>query len=300
MKARKSLYVLLAVKTVFMCSLGKAQHYDQPTHIPFQETTRVLWGDETSGKVHDSFYFMSDNIYQLIYGMAPGEVFRHSDRFPTLFATDAVYYVLSGTLLLNNPETGEVQRVNQGEAGFLRRNKWNYGFSYGAEPLRVLEFYIPPRSEPSPAEKPELSSPKYTQDQWIGRWPDSQQEAHRNFSTKVVRESDILWRLEGGKNQVLVGILVSTDHVTVGRIKLLPGRETDIRTHGGDAGLYLLEGALHVRLPEDKVDERGQTRWFDVKPGDGVYLPAGTRHQYYNPSDRPCTLIFGVSPRYLP
>ena len=276
------------------------ESFDQPTHIPFAQTTRIIWGDEISGKVHDSFYFATDKLNQLVYGLAPGDVFRHSDRFPTMFSMDTVYCVLSGTLLVNNPGTGEVQRVKPGEVGLIHRNNWNYGFSYGADPLRVLEFYVPPHSESSSVPEPELPDPKYVQDQWLGRWPDSQLAAEENSNIKVVRDADILWRLEGKqKNQVLVGVLVSTDHITVGRIELLPGRETDIRSHGGDLGLYLIEGELHVRFPDIEVDERGQTPWFDVKPADGVYLPPGTRHQYYNPSDQPCSFIFGVAPRYL-
>ena len=26
------------------------ESFDQPTHIPFAQTTRIIWGDETSGK----------------------------------------------------------------------------------------------------------------------------------------------------------------------------------------------------------------------------------------------------------
>ena len=143
-------------------------------------------------------------------------------------------------------------------------------------------------------------NPSNVQDQWLGRWPVALDEARRSAALKVVRESDILWRLEGEKQPVLVGIMASTDLITFGKIVLQPKQETEVRIHGGDAGLYLQEGELHVRLPGQKLDSRGQTRWFDVKAGDGVYLPEGTPHQYYNPSDRMTTVIFGVAPAYLP
>ncbi len=120
-------------------------------------------------------------------------------------------------------------------------------------------------------------------------------EAARDFTMTVLREPDLLWRLEGHDRQVLVAILVSTEHLTVGKINLLPGQRTDVQTHGGDESLYLLEGTLNVRVPENN----GQ-RWFELKPGDGFFLPEGAPHQYYNISDRPVTLIFGVAPRYLP
>ena len=48
---------------------------------------------------------------------------------------------------------------------------------------------------------------------------------------------------------------------------------------------------LHVYLP-DTHD------WFEVNPKDCVFLPEGTRHQYWNYGDLPVTFAFAVSPRY--
>jgi gentisate 1,2-dioxygenase len=76
---------------------------------------------------------------------------------------------------------------------------------------------------------------------------------------------------------------------------LLPGQRTDVQVHSGDESLYLLEGALNLLFPE----KEGQ-QWFELHPQDGFYIPAGAPHQYYNMTDRPATLIFGVAPRYLP
>ena len=46
--------------------------------------------------------------------------------------------------MLANPETGEIVRAEPGESVFFRRDTWHHGFSYGDEPLRVLEFFAPP------------------------------------------------------------------------------------------------------------------------------------------------------------
>ena len=67
-----------------------------------------------------------------------------------------------------------------------------------------------------------------------------------------------------------------------------------MQIHGGDESLYLLEGCLNIRTPENE----GQ-RWFELKPKDGFYLPQGTPHQYYNMSDQPVSFIFGVAPDYM-
>ena len=59
--------------------------------------------------------------------------------------------------------------------------------------------------------------------------------------------------------------------------------------------MYVLEGTLtlSVAMPDSAP-------WYELKAGDGFYLPQGTSHQYRNLSDRPVTLLFGVAPHYLP
>ena len=273
--------------------------FDGPAHIPYETVTRHLWGDEESGEVADWIYVSSSKIHQLVFGLPPGGAFRHSDNYRTVFAADEVLYVLSGVMVLSNPETGEVHRVQPGEAAFFRRDTWHHAFNFSSEPLRVIEFFAPPPSQGTSGSyaqtKPNLSSPKYSQDQWIGRWPKESAQAAENFTIRPVRDGDLLWRLEGAEQLLLVGILAATEHLTVGKMQLLAGRRSDVEVHGGDESLYLLEGALNVRVPENDGP-----RWFELKPGDGFFVPEGTPHQYYNMSDAPASFLCGIAPRYLP
>jgi quercetin dioxygenase-like cupin family protein len=273
--------------------------FDGPTPLPYAAVTRHLWGDAESGEVADWIYVSSDRIHQLVFGLPPGGSFRHSDAYRTLFAADEVYYVLSGVLVLANPETGEVHRLRPGEAAFFRRDTWHHAWNHGAEALRVLEYFAPPPSQGTSGAyartKPNLTTARYGRDEWLGRWPMAREEAGREETIRIVRDADVLWRLEGKEQPVLVGVLASTEHLTVGTIRLLPGQQTDVELHGGDEGLYVLEGTVNVRLPG-----RTAPSWFELAPCDGFYLPAGTPHQYYNVSDRPAELIFGVAPSYLP
>jgi mannose-6-phosphate isomerase-like protein (cupin superfamily) len=271
--------------------------FDGPAHISYESVTRYLWGDTEAGEVADWIYVSSDKIHQLVFGLPVGGVFRHSDAFRTIFAADEVYYILSGTMVIANPETGEVHRVLPGEAVFFRRDTWHHAFSYGVEPLRVLEFFAPPPSQGTSSayarSKPNLLQSRYDQAPWMERWPMAQEEARPAWTMRVLRDADQLWRLEGAERQTLVGILCSTEHLTVGKLHLRPGQQTDVQIHGGDESLYVLDGRLNVRVPEND----GQ-RWFELKPGDGFYVPQGTPHQYYNISDRPVSFVFGVAPNY--
>jgi len=272
---------------------------DEPTHVPFHATQRILWGDEISGKVHDSRYHGGTGLMYQIFGMEPGHVFRHSDRFSTLFLVDGIYYVLSGTFVVSNPETGEAILAHPGELAFLPRDSWNHGFAYGTEPLRVLE-YLPLHGRGVIGREKMKGPVKYSQDQWLGRWPAASSEARRSATHRVVGDSDILWRMEGEKTQVLVGIMASTDQITFGKIILLPGQESEVRVHDGVNGMYVEKGEVHVRFPKAMLDQRGQTRWFDAKQEDGVQVPKGMPYQLYNPSKQTTTVVFGVAPSYLP
>ena len=270
-----------------------------PAHIPYEAATRHLWGDQASGEVADWIYVSSDKIHHLVFGLPPGGGFRHSDAYRTVFAADEVLYVLSGTMVIANPETGEVHQVAVGDAVFFGPDTWHHAFNYGTEPLRVLEFFAPPPSQGTAGTyartRPNLTAVTYTQDRWLGRWPAARVEARHQHTMQVLRAGEALWRLEGHDRPILVGILATTDRLTVGKVRVLPGQHSDAHVHGGDESLYLLEGSLHVRLPEHE----GQS-WFELKPADGFYIPQGVPHQYYNISDRPVDFIFGVAPHYAP
>lgn len=271
--------------------------FSGPAHIPYQQVTRHLWGDEIAGEVADWIYVSSSKIHQLLFGLPPGHSFRHSEEFRTVFAADEVLYVLSGIMVLSNPETGEVYRVRPGEAAFFRRDTWHHAFSFGTEPLRVLELFAPPPSQGTSGAyartKPFLESSRYSRKEWLTKWPMAQTEAAHNTTIQVLRQSDMLLSLEGKNSGVLCGILASTDQLTAGTMHLLPGEKSDIHCHEGDESFYLLDGILNMLLPESD----GQ-RWFELNPRDGFYIPEGIPHQYYNITSEPVNLVFGVAPKY--
>ncbi len=271
--------------------------FDKPTLIPYSQVTRHVWGDDDSGRVIDWIYVSSSKIHQLVFSMPFGGNFRHSENHRTIFAADELYYVLSGALVLSNPQTGEIQRLNRGEAAFFRRDTWHHGFNYGTDPLRVIEFFAPPPSQGTSSAyaktKANLREFRYKQDELVGKWPMARAEAASSMT--MVRDADILWRMEGQTQQTLVGLLFSSDQLTVGKRVLLPGQQSEIEVHGGDESVYLIEGCLAI-----SVESQNESPWFELNPGDGFYLPQRTAHQYRNMSDKPVTFLFGVAPDYLP
>jgi len=270
-----------------------------PAHIPYAAATRHLWGDAESGEVADWIYVSSEKIHQLVFGLPPGGAFRHSEAYRTIFGADEMLRVVSGEMVIANPESGEVHRVRAGESVVFGPDTWHHAFSYGAEPLRVLELFAPPPSQGTSGAyartKPYLHTSRYTQDHWLGCWPAASEEARRADSMRVVREDAILWRLEGRERQVLVGLLLATSQLTAGIVRLLPGQQSEVRTHAGDLSLYTHAGGLHLRLPA-----HGGQRWFELQAGDGFYIPEGVPYQFYNVVDHQVEAVFGIAPCYWP
>lgn len=270
-----------------------------PTHIPFADTLYRLWGDEQSGFVPDWIYVSGDKIHQMIFKLARGEAFRHSDAYRTYFAADVVYYILKGNLILINVQTGEAQRAAQGETIFFRRDTWHHGLNDSIETLEVLEYVAPPPAQGTTSayakQQPNLVDARYAQDRWLTQLPMQRAQAASERTIQVIGERDAMWRVEGLAEKMPVAIIVSTENLTVGKIRLLPRGSSPTHTHGGDEGIYVLDGTLDVRVATD--DNQG---WCQVNAGDGFYIPQGAPHEYTNSSDEPVTFIFGVAPNYLP
>jgi quercetin dioxygenase-like cupin family protein len=267
--------------------------FDGPALIRRADVTRHVWGDPASGEVFDWIYASTERIHMLVFGLAPGGGFRHSEAFRTVFAADEVLHVLEGTLVIADPEHGEVQRVARGESVFFRRDTWHHAFALGPEPLRVLELFAPPpaagASSAYARRQPYLEHSRYADDDRLGRWP---ADAPTPPRLRVLRAGDVLWRRDLG---VLCGILASTEHLTVATLELGPGETAVVHEHGGDEVLMALEGNVWVR-----AWHAGAVHVFELGAEDACFLPAGAQHEYRNPGAGPARAVCGIAPRYLP
>ena len=257
-----------------------------------------LWGDDEAGWVNDWVYVSSERLYQIVLSMPPGASFRHSERNRTVFGADELYLVLSGSFALANPETGEVLRLEAGDAAWFRPNTWHHGFVVGHTEAKVLEYFAPPpaagMSQDYARTRPYLDRWRTTDDERLGAWPSS--VARDRTTLHPIMPADTLWRLEGADQELLVGLMLSTPRLTVGTGELLPDRRTGDRSHGGDLGLFVREGTLRVTVPGDE----GPDGVHHLRPSDGFYVPQGTRYRLANGNATRTTFVFGVAPRYTP
>ena len=262
--------------------------FDAPTVLRADEVVRHTWGDPDAGFVEDWIYVSSQLIHTIVFGMPQGGRFTHSESFRTIFAADELLHVLQGTLVLANPATGEVVRAEPGESVFFRRDTWHHGFSYGDEPLRVLEFFAPPPATGTSGayalQQPYLEVSTYADDGVLGRLVPPRESARGSFT--LLRREDAVLRLDTG---VLVGLLASTEHLTVGTIAVPVGGESVLESHEGEELVYALRGSLQVSA--GGVDAA-------LAPGDGFLIPAGTPHSYAADGGMVAEAIFGVAPSY--
>lgn len=266
--------------------------FSGPAAIPYATVTRHIWGDAEAGEVSDWIYGSTDKIHALVFGLAPGGSFRHSPEFRTVFGADEVLTVLSGTMILANPETGEVIRVPSGESAFFRANTWHHVFAYGSEPLRVLEFLAPPPSQGTTGayarSRDYLAHARYSDDSVLGHLP---RATPTGGTLTWVRPHDVVYRLEGDG---LVGLLGSTEHLTAATLELASGKAGSVHAHGGDEILYVRSGTLTVR-----AWTADHTHVFELSADDAAFIPAGVAHEYRNYTAIEAEALVGVAPQYL-
>jgi quercetin dioxygenase-like cupin family protein len=263
--------------------------FDRPTLIRAADAVRHTWGDEESGFVEDWILVSSQRIHAIVFGLPPGGAFRHSQSFRTVFAADELLHVLQGTLVLANPETGEVVRAHVGESVFFRRDTWHHGFSYGDEPLRVLELFAPPPATGASGAyartRPYLEQSVYAVDDVVGRLAEARPA---EGSLRVLRAADAVLRLDRG---VLVGLLVSTGDLTAGTLTVPAGQTSLEEAHDGEELVYVTRGELRVEAAD--VEET-------LGAGDAFFVPSATPHRYAAGDAGVAEALFGVAPRFHP
>ncbi len=270
--------------------------FDEATPLRRADVVTYTWGDDGSGEVQDWLYVSSEKIHELVFGLPPRGSFRHSDEFRTIFAADELLYVLSGTLLLANPESGEAHRVEAGEAAFFRRDTWHHAHAIGPDALRVLELFAPPPAAGTSGayarSQPLLSAVALGDDGQLGSLVPGEPPSRRD-TMRVVREADLRWRLEPGTpGPVPVGLFASTEHLTVGMMDLHPGQRGTWHTHAGDECGYVLEGSLALA-----VEGSDARKWFELQAGDGWYVPEGVEHRY-QAHEGSTRYVFAAAPSY--
>jgi mannose-6-phosphate isomerase-like protein (cupin superfamily) len=128
----------------------------------------------------------------------------------------------------------------------------------------------------------------------IGRWPVSGQKARAKPPAFYhIPRSAMLRTIYGKEHPIAYAFYVSNDLIHMGELVVPPGgvgsRASEIESHKGDEALYVQEGPIVVYVPET-------SEAYEVRPGETMYLPEGTQHQYINYTNHVVKGIFAIAP----
>ena len=262
-------------------------NFFEPTHIKYNSINTYMWGDDQAGKVKDWIYVSNESLHQIIFGMETNGRFKHSDQYRTIFGADELLYVLSGLLIINNPETGETHKIQKGESVFFRKDTWHHAFNYSDEYLQVLEFFSPPpitgTSGTYSKEKKLLENSIYTRNNKII----SNSSFKNQDSLKIIKESDYVWSLEGPNQETLIGTMVKTKFLDVRMITIRAGQKSHIFQFDKNTSYLSLNNNLRVSLVNKESE-------YMLNKQDGLYFPASTSYLIENLNKFDAKIIFCI------
>ena len=246
-------------------------NFFEPTHIKYKSMETYMWGDDETGKVKDWIYVSNDSLHQIIFGMDSNSKFKHSDQYRTIFGADELLYVLSGLLIINNPETGETHKIRKGESVFFKKDTWHHAFNYSNEYLQVLEFFSPPpitgTSGAYAKQKKLLENSIYTRNDKIN----SNLPFKNQDTFKIIKESDYVWSLEGPNQETLIGTMVKSDFLDVRMITIRAGQKSHTFQFDKNTTYLSLNDNLKVGLVNNDSE-------YVLNKQDGLYFPASTSY----------------------
>lgn len=264
--------------------------YLKSTIIKYAKIKTHLWGDKEAGFVKDWIYVSNKSLHQIIFGLSARTNFKHSNDFRTIFGADELLYVLNGTMVIGNPQTGEMHRVEKDEFIFFSKDTWHHAFNYSNEDLQVLEFFSPPpltgTSGAYAKQKPFLKKFKYRQNYLL----DPLKTSIKKKSFKIIDKNAIHWSLIGENQDQLMGTIVNTKNLKVHILKILGGQSTPKISFLNHSVFFVLNNKLKVTLNSTKSK-------FAVNYRDSVYLRSGDGVQFYNSSKNEASIILceGIS-----
>lgn len=275
---------------------------NEPMLVTHAEATRFLWGDAEAGQVSDLIYGRGSRNAGFIYLLGPGHWFGASKTWKPLYDQHRFYYVVQGTLAIQDPESGEIAIATPGQAVSWRGLRYHFGYNVGDEEVIVLDWFAPNERAPEASEleyspsKREVGRVRAGRVELLGNWPDqSIDELERRLNSGgpvTVRPETALHLIHGDRNPRLVSILASSPEMTAGSFAIRGGTHSDAERHAGDEVVFALDGRLNVHLP-DSGD------WFELNRLDCLFIPEGIAHEYWSYGADRVTAAFSVVPDYL-
>lgn len=248
-------------------------------HVPY-----TLWGDDEAGYVNDLFYVMSAQMMLLGVSLPPGGRWRSSDQCRAFYDTHECVYVVSGQFTCQDPETGEVRTVKEGEMLSMAEKRWHYGYNFGNKDLHMLEFIAPPAAQGLVEHVPRPRSLVGWDAAALRNWPRERQRGVDNL--RVCRLTDTVDTVIGDTNPVLCRVFASTDKIFLGIVTIPPRSRSEELSFPYDVCYHGESGEITLH-----VSSRGT--YFAVRQSDVAFIPTGTAHRLFNHTGETLQILVG-------
>ncbi len=299
-----------------------------PIKITAEAAHYLAWGPDADGlhRTPNPVYVSTKALTTGVFYLPPGDYFK-----PNNHPNPESYVILSGTLWVGNPETGQYSQLERGDAYVIPAFAFHSGYNFSDETVEILfmiarlahtdEMRANPtyddhyqnireaivlhhEAEHHYQRHPSWAQPGYrTGDSPESRlddllcWPPREgKSVHSNFDTDHVRVSgqkEWLHFVTGKdyKHQFLTSFCYSTGEFQTGNVKIPPGRVTNAIKVKGERVYYPQSETPLIVV----LSESGST--LVGKKGDGLFVPANLVHQFQNPGHRSIDALF-VSATY--
>jgi quercetin dioxygenase-like cupin family protein len=284
-----------------------AGNEQRPLVIPRRSIPFASWGPDPDGR-HRTPCWIYTSTPQIGFvctmSVAPGDFFENGNH-PNV----ETYYQLSGTLHVQNADTGQVIEVRPGDAFVMPAFEYHVGYNVGTKESYTL-CCVPGESHTEEFRKNPILAENYAREpvtlfghsnanagfpsqlRHLAEWPSLALPSERGKSDFVLMpRSDWLNVILGPdpRTAVLAGFYYSSPQLAAYMVTVPPNRISKAHAIDGETVIYVKERDLII----DILDS-GESLY--AEEGDAVFVPPNVRFQYQNRGDETIEVMAFSSP----
>jgi mannose-6-phosphate isomerase-like protein (cupin superfamily) len=279
---------------------------------------QFLYGFETT-QVENQVFASTDMVFMAEFTLPPGS---HYEPAGYHLHGDECYYLLEGSAMAFNAETGETFSVSAGDAMLIPQKTRHQLFNMLDKRVVIIACVapaiwaedgmgtiIPQVSSPRFYKGSEKHAPGSPQPAYVvpalkrnidslGSWPAPGPELRRAKQLVIVHPEDQLHLLHGRERHVTFSFIVSNDYMHLALLTVPVAGVSEFEVHEGDEVINVLSGELCVRIATSEGERTDDATYPHTRLGtrERMFIPAGTRHQYLNFTNSPVQAYVAVAP----
>jgi uncharacterized RmlC-like cupin family protein len=285
---------------------GPREH-QVPRVIPRRSIPFASWGPDPEGRHRTPcwIYTSTEQIgFVCTMSVAPGDFFENGNH-PNV----ETYYQMSGTLHVQNADTGQVVAVHPGDGFVMPAFEYHIGHNFSTEESVTL-CCVPGESHTEEFRNNPILAENYGREavtlfgrsaandgfpshlRHLGQWPSSTYPGERGKSDfTLLPRADWLNVILGPDphHALLASFYYSSPQLAAYSITVPPNRIGQAHTINGETVIYV----QHLDLIVDVLDT-GESLYAEA--GDAIFIPPGVRFQYQNRRDQTIEVMVFSSP----